>query len=188
MNVSRFFPRLSLLAFWGVSTFAGEAPAPPAPAPAAVPAAVKTPAAAPAGKTPPLSPRFRQVRDRIDALFQHRNAALPPLDPSLDPFRPPGAVPAPSSVKISDSDGAKVPVVGPSSDVRLLQDAAATLKVSGIFEIGGKQHLVINSRPYKEGDVIQTQVQGNTVYLRVRQISRNSMVLVLNQAELAVKF
>ena len=79
-------------------------------------------------------------------------------------------------------------MVGPSSGVKLLQDAAATLRVSGIFEIGGKQHLVINSRPYKEGDVIQTQVQGNTVYLRIRQIARNSMVLVLNQAELTVKF
>ena len=184
MNMRRLFSGLSVLVFWGASAFAGEAPA----TPTAAPGAAKTPAVASAAKAPPLSPRFRQIRDRIDALFQHRNAALPPLDPTLDPFRPPGAVPAAPLPQISNSSGAKVPVVVPSSGVKLLQDAAATLRVSGIFEIGGKQHLVINSRPYKEGDVIQTQVQGNTVYLRIRQIARNSMVLVLNQAELTVKF
>ncbi|MSU71074.1 MAG: hypothetical protein EXS43_01865 [Opitutus sp.] len=75
-----------------------------------------------------------------------------------------------------------------SSPITVAGGARGTLRVSGIFEIGGKQHLVINSRPYKEGDVIQTQVQGNTVCLRVRQIARNSMVLVLNQAKLTVKF
>lgn len=188
MKTRRFISGLSMLGLAVVSVLAGEPPAPAASVPATVPADAKASAATPAGKVPPLSPRFRQIRDRIDALFQHRNAALPPLDPRLDPFRPPGAVPEIPAVKTADSNTAAAPVVAPSSDVKLLQESMATLKVSGVFEIGGKQHLVINSRPYKEGDVIQTQVRGVAVYLRVRQISRNSLVLVLNQAEMTLKF
>ena len=188
MKTRRIISGLSMLGLAVASVVAGEAPAPATSVPATAPADAKAPLATPAGKAPPLSPRFRQVRDRIDALFQHRNAALPPLDPRLDPFRPPGAAPEILPLKSIDSGAAGAPVAAPSSDVKLLQESVATLKVSGIFEIGGKQHLVINSRPYKEGDVIQTQVRGTAVYLRVRQISRNSLVLVLNQAETTLKF
>jgi hypothetical protein len=60
--------------------------------------------------------------------------------------------------------------------------------VSGTFEYGGKQQLVVNSRPYKEGDIIPTQVQGQPVYLRVRAISRNSITLALNDTEMTLKF
>ena len=44
-------------------------------------------------------------------------------------------------------------------DVTLLQQSLATLKVSGPFEKNGNSYLVINAKPYKEKDVIQTQVQ-----------------------------
>lgn len=152
--------------------------------------AAKTAAAAgaPGGKPAVLSPRFQEVRDRINSLFQHRNSALPSFDPRFDPFRSPGAVAVAVASGPAAPEGVTLPPVPAESDVTLLQASVAALKVSGIVEIGGKQHFIINSRPYKEGDVIQTHAQGVAVYLRVREISRGSMVLVLNQAQTTLKW
>ena len=52
----------------------------------------------------------------------------------------------------------------------------------------GRSYLVINAKPYKENDVIQSQVQGESVYLRIRQITRDSVTLLLNEAETTLKF
>lgn len=140
-----------------------------------------------------MTTRFKQVHERVTTLFQHRNEPPAPVEPRHNPFRTPGAAPiAPPSI---EGDGASRPLVGsdysglaPGSSLALLQQGAATMKVSGIFEIGGRAHLVINSRPYKEGDVVQTLVQGETVYLRVKEISKRSVTLSLNDAEMTLKF
>jgi hypothetical protein len=152
----------------------------------AVPAALAT--ADTAAKSPkppaqtPLTARFKQVRERIDALFSRRNEAPLPPDPRNNPFRAPGE---PIAVPRTDGTG---PVPDPVSNLSLLQQSAATLRVSGVFEISGRTHLVINARPYKEGDFVQTQVRGETVQLRVRQILKRSVTFELNDAELTVKF
>jgi hypothetical protein len=70
----------------------------------------------------------------------------------------------------------------------VLQQAVATLKVSGVIEIEGRAHLVINARPYKQGEVVQTYVGGDAVYLRIRDISNRSVTLVLNDTEMTLKF
>ena len=153
----------------------------------AVPAALATadiPAKAPKASVPnPFAPRFKQVRERIDALFGHRNETPPAPDLRTNPFRVPGA---PVATLPRHDEAPKAPDV--ASDLSLLQQSAATLRVSGVFEIGGRSHLVINARPYKEGDVVQTQVQGEAVYLRVREIAKRSVTLELNDAELTLKF
>ncbi len=133
----------------------------------------------------PLAPRFKQVHERIDALFQHRNASPAPLDPKDNPFRLPGTRP---SAPVVEATTAEPVVVAAMDSLAQLQQAAATLKVSGVFEKGGRSHLVINARPYQEGDVVQTQVSGEKVYLRVREISKRSVTLVLNDAEMTLKF
>jgi hypothetical protein len=126
--------------------------------------------------------RFEQVRDRIDALFRRRGEAPPPSDPRFNPFRLPGA-----AETAAPAAGGPAPVAAGTPQT-LLQQAAATLKVSGVFEISGKSHLVINGRPYRQGDVVQAQVQGETVYLRVKDIAKRSVTLALNDAELTLKF
>jgi hypothetical protein len=154
-------------------------------------AAAAKSAVAPAGgapKTPALSPRFQEVRDRINALFQYRDSGLPPLEPGFNPFRSPAApVVAPVGIEPAP-EGTPQPAAAAASDLALLQASVAALKVSGIVEIGGKQHFVINSRPFKEGDVIQTHAQGVPVYLRVREIKQGRMVLALNEAETTLKW
>lgn len=158
-----------------------ETAAPPAKAPPGPP---KAPGAG------PLSPRFKQIRERINALFEHRNEPPEPPDPRYNPFRPPGAVPVAAGPAANARDpavAAQIPAPL-SSDLALLQQAVATLKVSGTFQIGGRSHLVINAKPYKVGEVIQTKVKGESVFLRVRAISRNSVTLGLNGAEMTLKF
>ncbi len=149
------------------------------------PGAVKAPAA------PPLSPRFKQVRDRIDALFHNRYETPPPPDARLNPFRPPGAVVAAPAPSPGGRDAPVVQVVAPKpvlDDTALLQASVATLKISGNFEKGGRSYLVIIGKPSAAKDVVQTQVQGETVYLRIRQITRDSVTLVLNEAETTLKY
>lgn len=131
----------------------------------------------------PIPPRFKQVRDRIDALFRHRNEPPASLGPESNPFRLPGSG-APAAP--TRSEGVAATAGGP--ELITLQQAAATLRVSGTFELNGQAHLVINARPYKAGDVIPAPVGGETVYLRVRDISRRSVTLALNEAELTLTF
>ena len=161
---------------------------------ASVESAVPAVPVVPAAKTPPkasvpnpFAPRFKQVRDRIDVLFQHRNEPPPPPDARSNPFRTPGATPLPApSAGPKGGETALAPDM--ATDLSLLQQSVATLRVSGVFEIAGRSHLVINARPYKEGDVIQTQVLGEAVYLRVREISKRSVTLELNEAQMTLKF
>ena len=169
---------------------APETASPPVPAaakPKKSPAPALAAKAAVAPAPPPLSPRFQQVRDRIDALFRHRSETPPAPDPRKNPFRPAGAAPvalaAPGSAASS-----QLPPVEPNTDAQLLQQGAATLKVAGTIQIGGLAHLIINQVPYKEGEIINTRVRGQPVYLRLKNISRYSYTLSLNAAELSVKY
>jgi hypothetical protein len=117
-------------------------------------------------------------------------AAPPPPDPRYNPFRPPGVAIQSAPVlpaSVEPALGEPVPVAS-ATDLARLQGAVATLKVSGTFEKDGRLYLVINAKPYKDNDVIQTQVQGEPVYMRVRQVSRRSVTVVLNEAEMTLKF
>lgn len=168
---------------------ASSAVAPAAPAPGDKKLA--TPAAKGSGGVPPpLSPRFQQVRDRIDALLGHRSETPPAFDPRKNPFRPAGAAPVePTAVARSGAAAtAPPPPVTTGTDYQLLQAAAATLKVSGTIQLGGIGHLIINQSPYKEGDVLNARLKGQIVPIRVKHISRYSYTLSLNDAELSVKY
>ena len=143
--------------------------------------------AAKIGTPNPLAPRFRQVRERIDALFRHRNETPLVFDARSNPFRGIGAI-APMPVA-GRSGAADAPVPVPTNpDLALLQQSAATIKVAGNVEINGRQHLIINQAPYKEGDVIIVRVKGRPIYLRLKEISRLTFTLSLNEADLVVRY
>ena len=193
----------SLLLFLALAgAAAAQRPAAPelssaAPAPAAalppptVGDATKVPAAAAAksAAAPPLSPRFLQVRAKIDALFRHRNEAPPVIDPKANPFRGSIGVVAPGSAGATAGGGvAPVPSAPVNPELQLLQLAAAALKVAGVIQINGRDHLIINQAPYKEGDVIIARAKNQPVYLRLKAISRFTFTLTYNDAELAVKY
>ena len=144
--------------------------------------------APPASMAPPqLSSRFKQVRERIDELFRNRSETPAPPDPRTNPFRSPGSFASRPSSVLPDTPGVPLPQVS-GSDLTRLQESVATLKVSGTFEKDGRLYLVINAKPYKNNDVITTQVRGEPVYLRVRQISGRGVTLTLDEAEITLKF
>ncbi|MDO8541678.1 MAG: hypothetical protein Q7S40_14670 [Opitutaceae bacterium] len=151
---------------------------------AASPAAEKPPAAkapTPSG----MAPRFKQVRDRIDTLYQHRNNPPAPPVAAENPFRPAAGA---AGAATSTGSTATTPAEASATDLQTLQQAVAALRVSGIVETNGQIHLVINSRPYKIGDVVPAAVNGEPVYLRVREIGRNIVTLALNETEMDLKF
>jgi hypothetical protein len=162
MKRTKLFLLVSGSVWAAVGVFAATAPAPKPPAP------------------PPLSPRFIQVRERINALFQHRNESPPPPDLRANPFRPAGAPVAPG-------DGAR-PTAVASNDLSLLQQAIATLKVGGTGERDDQPFVVVNNRTYKKNDVIPARAEGEMVYLRVGEITRHSLTVSLNETELTLKF
>jgi hypothetical protein len=140
--------------------------------------------------TASLPPRFRQIRERISALFDTRTTPPAPPDPRTNPFRPAGAV---SSAPLPVAEGAAPASVAVNMDLTTLQQAVATLKVRGVVQIGSRMQLVITSAgkegTYKEGDIINVLLPpGDPVHLRVRQVSRYSVTLSLNDAELTLKF
>jgi hypothetical protein len=138
-------------------------------------------------KPAPLSPRFQQVRDRMNALFQNRSEPPPSIDPAKNPFRAAGAPPPP--VAIANKDGAPASAPPPIiTDLELLKQGATQLKVNGFVERDGRTLLTINQALYREGDVIKVTVKGQAVYLRVSKLSRTSLTLTLNAAETTLKF
>jgi len=170
-------------------------PTPPTPAPAPPPGIARPPApvSTPAKSTLalPLSPKFLKVRGQVDALFHYRYEAPAPPDLRYNPFRPAGAVPL--AAASADGTASSAAFVSASSDLAILQEAVAMLKIRGSVQIGGRSQLVINSGPnkegtYKEGDILNLTVQDQPVYLRVRQISRYSVMFSFKDAEVTLKF
>ena len=187
-----------------------DAPAPDAsPAtPAAAPGSEKSPATPAAAKAksksiftlptaaaaktftpPPLSPRFLQVRTRMDALFASRNDPPAPPDARLNPFRPPGAIPV---APITTKDGVVEPVAV-DINLALLQQAVAVIRVKGKFTKNKTLQLVISTGPgkegtYKEGDVLNVSLAPDPVHLKIRVITQNSVTFTLADAEMVLRF
>jgi hypothetical protein len=140
--------------------------------------------------------RFKEIDERLTVLFRYRSGAKPDL--SSNPFRAPGTAPAPgattttatttpadSGTKPKDASDAGP---APNANLALLQQAAATLRVTGNLATGGQSRLVINGHNYREGDMVPTQVANETIYLRVKEIARRSVTLELDGAEMTLKF
>lgn len=202
MKTRRHFAALLCLAGLASAVSAASSSAPAGasvalPAPAEPAAAKKTDSAKASvgAKSPAVVARdlrFQQMRDHIDALFGGRIATPPPPDLRYNPFRPIGASP-PVPARDASAGREAPPPVSPSSDLAVVQQAVATLKVRGVVEKDGRSLLMINSGPnkdgtYKEGDVLTVIVQDEPVHLRVRQITHYSVMFSLNDAEYTLKF
>ena len=164
--------------------------------PTPVPAPAPAPAAAKPADAETYEARFKEVKQWIAELELARSQPPAPLDPRHNPFRTPGSIVMAARPGADSDGGARVPTGAglapaestPGTNLSVLQQGAATLRVSGIVEINGSAHLVINKRPYKQGALVPTQVQGETVYLRVKEIARRSVTLSLEDAEMTLKF
>lgn len=131
-----------------------------------------------------MAARFKQTRERVEALYRIRDEAPPPPDPRYNPFRDPEAGQVPGA----RGEEMATPTLAPGSKISLVQQSIAALKLSGVFEVSGRIYGVINGRPYKQGDSIKVTVTGGDVFLLVREISKRSVTLALDGSEITLKF
>jgi hypothetical protein len=122
-----------------------------------------------------LPARLRQVRERIDTLFQRRDQPTSVPEASANPFRPP-----PSQVKTD--------TYVPDTDLVLLQRAVTSLKVGGTVDLGERQHIVINAKPYQPGDTVKANVKGQPIVLCVRDFTRRDVTFTFHNEELTLRF
>ena len=74
-----------------------------------------------------------------------------------------------------------------SGDAEILAYYAPTLKISGLVQLNGRAHLIVNQSPYKEGDVIPLKGKDKTVYyLKVIHIEARELTVGYNDAVLSI--
>lgn len=151
---------------------------------AAVAAAADKPAPPKPGAPTLPAARFKQVRDRANALFAVRNQSPAAPVPAENPLRSAGD----AAARPRGTQPGVAPAELSPTELDLLQQAVATLRVSGTFEKDGESYFVINSKPYRVGDVVQTIVDGEAAYLRVREITRNGVTLAMGESEVTLKY
>ncbi len=130
--------------------------------------------------TPVDLARVKRVDDRINALYATRSGSPAPINLRHNPFLIGSALPPETRTPTGS--------VEPMSDDELLRRAAATLRVSGFLEVGGRKRLSINTANYAVGDVIPVRLTSGPVVLRVTDITTRSVTLQLNAAEFILSF
>jgi hypothetical protein len=128
---------------------------------------------------------INRTQDRIAALYQHQDQRAAPPEARSNPFRIGGDAATPM---LPAGPGESAPVDPASRDALLLRQAAATIKVTGVFNIAGRMHIAVNQSTYREGALIPVPLPGETVFVRVVEITMRSATLRLEDAELTIKF
>ncbi len=125
--------------------------------------------------------RYAEVRERIDALFQHRDS--PPVEIAYadNPFLI-GVVRPPSS------NTPETPVIVTESVEARLQAIVDGLRISGVGLMGGVDFVFINQEPRKVGDIISVTRQGATVFVRVDAISPGQVTFSLEGVSISRRF
>jgi hypothetical protein len=126
---------------------------------------------------PALGPRYKQTRERIDALFQYRNGTYALPDTAQNPFRT-GEI----AQTTPTPDTAKRDPVPPDSDDAILRKAIASIQLARM-EVGGVSILVANRKQYKAGDSISIRFRDHTVNILVKDISPIGVTLSYNTVE-----
>ncbi|MBA3849426.1 MAG: hypothetical protein C0502_05450 [Opitutus sp.] len=130
---------------------------------------------------PPAADKFDRLPARINDMIGRRLNHQPLAAVLPNPFLLPGAVP----VTPAANSGTDRPSE-PATDLAALNRYAATLKVSGTMDIGGKPHLIINSSAYGEGDLIKVRDTNPVDFVRVLQITPRTLTLGYGSARLEV--
>lgn len=130
----------------------------------------------------PGGDRFDRLPTRINTMLGRRLNPQPFPAVLPDPFQLPGAMPATPAA----ADGKVDRPSEPASDLAALHRYAATLKVSGTVDIGGKPHLIINASAYGEGDLIKVRDTNPVDFVRVLEITPRTLTLGYGSARLEV--
>ena len=142
------------------------------------------------GATPVIGAQlFQDTNARIEDLFQNRNNPPKPPEPLDNPFRPMDeAIAGANNAAGAAGDSTATPLVRESADEALLRQAYSRITFGGLLQVGGRPMVVINKATYKEGGLLIVRVQGNDVYLRIVQLTNDSITLGLRDARLQLNF
>ena len=124
--------------------------------------------------------KFDRLPTRINDMIGRRLNHQPLAGALPNPFLLPGAAPAAAANAGGDRPSE------PATDLAALNRYAATLKVSGTMDIGGKPHLIINSSAYGEGDLVKVRDTNPVDFVRVLQITPRTLTLGYGSAKLEV--
>ena len=122
--------------------------------------------------------RFTETRARIMALIGARLDAQPLPEELSNPFATGSGRPT-----VEARPGTPVRA---DDDESILARFAASLRIMGVMRTGGTPHLVINSSPYKEGDLIQLPDSNPPEYARIARIAARELTLVYRGATLTI--
>jgi len=138
--------------------------------------------AAPPTGGQPSADWIKRTKDRIEQLLgpQRNRAPLAPAE-AANPFRMPGKT-APDTPQ---TGGEAVPPKYTDSDI--LARLVATLKISGLINVGGTPQVIINQLSYKEGDLVAVREGEQVTYLRLTHIAPGGATLELNDAQTVVR-
>ncbi len=156
-------PRLIALALMGAALTAARAPAANAP------------------ETSAADDSFPHTRARIEHLFQDRDA--PPALPRkiINPF-------VPASMRLADADARKT-IAAPTdviSDNAMLERVAPAVQIQGIIQVGGRPSLIINRKPFTEGDHLTVMYGTIPVVIVIKKITRETFTLGYGDATLTL--
>jgi hypothetical protein len=134
-----------------------------------------------------VSERYALTKDRISSLLDERIHPTPLPNNLPNPFYHPSLLPTTDNVPVTPADVAAVPAAPDISDADTLAKFAASIKISGVVEIGGQLRLTINSTLCKPGDVILAGTKDHPVYIQVVRITPDEATFGLNQSEQTVR-
>ena len=134
----------------------------------------------------PVSPRSKEVRDRIAFLFP-QNAGLPEnsaLD--HDPFRF-GYTGTKDELqqqqKAKSKDSAPAPFISEEAagmpDSEMLKRGVGKIRVGGVFVLNGVAKISVDGSPRKEGDVITVSILGRPVPILIGHLTPKSVIFML---------
>ncbi|HEY4246850.1 MAG TPA: hypothetical protein VGM64_08340 [Lacunisphaera sp.] len=127
---------------------------------------------------------FQRTKSRIDTLLGPRLKSEPLPDPLPNPFQLAEVAPMPGSDK-TPKPVENLPV---STDSEMLLYYGASLRISGTVRTDDETHLIINSSPYKVGDLLTIKTKDSTAKLRILGIAPGELTLGLNDAVQVIKF
>lgn len=125
-----------------------------------------------------FGPRFKEIRERIDALYQYRTGKTPPPDQQVNLFRLPAehvVTPVPN----------QTPVEPPPDSEAILRQTLANLK-GGIVNFGGTAYFVTSRKNYQEGDVLALRYKDKQVAIVIRRVTATGVMFALDTAEVFV--
>jgi hypothetical protein len=130
---------------------------------------------------PAFGPRFKEIHERIEALYSTRNGTYPLPDPGINLFRL-----AAERAVVAEVPKEPIPTETlPDADT-MLREATAPIKGGIVKASGDTAYFVANRKNYREGDLFVARFRGKPVTLTIKRVTATSVTFALDGAEVTI--